>query len=121
MPARLARSRVPWEREWPYDAQKNFVPGVADGHDGSAALITALKSRQGPAHAGQWDHDMVVVTRGQPSTRSWTRTFTVDSWNDAAVASICMEARRNYTHVLRMDGVMGAFTEDGQRTAWVPQ
>ena len=121
MPARLARSRVPWEREWPYDAQKKFVPGVADGHDGSAALITALKSRQGPAHAGQWDHDMVVVTRGQPSTRSWTRTFTVDSWNDAAVASICMEARRNYTHVLRMDGVMGAFTEDGQRTAWVPQ
>ena len=121
MPASMVRPRVPWGREWPYDVQKLCVPGVADGHAGSAALIAALGNQQGPAHAQQWEHDTVVITRGQPQTRSWARTITVDSWSVAAVAGLHMEARRNYTHVLRRDGTMGAFTREGNSTAWEEQ
>ena len=72
-------------------------------------------------HSNEWDHDMVVITQGQPTTRSWERTFTVDSWNEAAMTCLHMEVRRNYTHVHRKDGNAGAFTRDGQSTAWVPQ
>ena len=94
---------------------------MADGHAGSAALIAALGNQQGPAHAQQWEHDTVVITRGQPQTRSWARTITVDSWSVAAVAGLHMEARRNYTHVLQRDGTMGAFTREGNSTAWEEQ
>ena len=117
----MVRPRVPWEREWPYDAQKHCVPDVPDGHPGNATLISALISRQGPAHAQQWDHDMVVITQGKPTTRSWTRSFIVDDWNEEAMQRLHMEARRNYTHIVDRAGAAGAHAQGGQSVAWEPQ
>ena len=118
MPASMTRPAVPWERQWPYDAQKNFVDGLPDDLVENAEMIATLRKHEGPGRSLQWEHDTTTIMLDRPSSRSWTRSFTVDTWDDAAIHRLCMEARRAYTHIVDRPGVAGARTRAGHSTAW---
>ena len=121
MPASMARPRIPWEREWPYDAQKLYVDGMRDGSSNVAEMVSYLSRQDGPDQSQQWEHDTTVIAQGRPNTNSWMRSFTVDVWNDAAIHRLCMEARRGYTHVDDRQGAAGLRTQSGHGTAWEAQ
>ena len=114
----MTRPAVPWERQWPYDAQKNFVDGLPDDLVENAEMIATLRKHEGPGRSLQWEHDTTTIMLDRPSSRSWTRSFTVDTWDDAAIHRLCMEARRAYTHIVDRPGVAGARTRAGHSTAW---
>ena len=116
----LCRPRVPWERQWPYEATRREVEILPDVNEENREATACLGRQTGLMRTQHWNSDTVVIAQEPIVTRTWERSFTVSTWNDEVIKRMCMDMRRNYIHLKERRGAKGIFTIEGESTNWRP-
>ena len=119
MPAVVARPKVPWTRQMPYGTKRYAVPVMMDGNISSSAAVDCLGQRNGPAAEERWMSDIVVIAEGRQQNMEWEREVRVSTWDEAVIARMRMDFKRDYMHLRPRPGSHGDVTASGDSTQWI--
>ena len=118
MPAVVARPKVPWTRQMPYGTKRYAMPVTMDGNTSSSAAVDCLGRRNGPAAEERWMSDIVVIAEGRQQTMEWEREVRVSTCDEAVIARMRMDFRRDHMHLRPRPGSHGDVTASGASTQW---